>query len=612
MTEVGIDQSHRQVLADRALDDALDADGFVVVDLLDGGQTSELLKVVEEIYVGERRGFHSTLQSHDIPYRRNVFERIPPLLASAAADLLVDHEPFAASLTVKWPGEDSALVSHQDWTMVDESEHRSVTIWCPLVEVPQAGGGLAVLPGSHRVLDHMRCSPTNPSDFVCEDTLVRIDELSPLVVRPGQAVVFDNGVVHGSGPNMTDTWRPAVSVAYRPAGAQLLHYHVPDPDVPSVDVYEVDPRFFTEMIIGQQPPGEPVRRVPFVGTPFRRDELVARSRRLAKQTGLEGLTGAAPLPWERSVARTMIDDEAERTLEDLGFVVVDVLDQSHVEDLRMMADRLFTDEPVGFHASNMCNDHEYRRAIFDEASGPIGTRVESLFADYEACTAALMLKFPGEGSGFLTHQDWALVDEDHYRSVNVWCPLVDSDEHNGTLRVLPRSHRHLAAVRCDPGFPAGYEAPGWDLPPHDLVPIRVAAGQALVFDHRLLHASGPNLSSEPRPAFTLAMKPRSAAFLHWHLDDPDGRTLSVYSIDPDFMVDFEIGQVPDYPLVRKEVFRPDDLTTEELVQRCGGMREHHADLSSQPSRPEEASLGARLSARRIRDVLLTRRRRGRP
>lgn len=548
----------RRTMHDDALEVKLKRDGFVVVDLASEDEVRTLTTVVAEIYRGERSGFHSTLQSADAPYRRDVFDRVTPVLADRVAEVLDDHEPFAASLTIKWPGEASALPCHQDWTMVDESRFRSVAVWVPLVDTDGTNGVLGALPGSHRFLDHIRCSPMNPADFRTEETLVRFDELEPIPVRAGQAIIFDNGVVHGSDANRSADWRPAVTVAYRPAEATLLHHYLPDPDGREVEVFEVDPEFFSEISIGERPKRPVARTVQFSGTPRDHDELLrlcGRERTASDEPG--------------SVARTMLDDALERQLDEQGFVVVDTFDPKTVAALNAAVDELFDDEPVGFHASNMCDDHAYRRAIYERALPIASSSVLAHFVDHEPCTSALMLKFPGEDSGFLAHQDWTLVDESRYRSVNVWCPLVDSDVANGTLRVLPGSHLHLRAVRCDPTYPSDYRSVGWDVRHEEMVPVPVRAGQALIFDHRLLHCSGPNLSADARPAFTVAVKPRAAELLHWLLPEPESHELEVYRIDDDFLLDFNVGERPNYPLVRVEEFQPDTITRDELLRRCG-------------------------------------------
>lgn len=543
----------RRVFKDAALETEFRERGYVLVDLLDSASVERLRCEVTALYRGERSGFHSTLMSRDHEYRESVMQRVGPIIEPHLGLLLQGYDAFAASLTVKWSDDESELPPHQDWTMVDEERFRSVAVWCPLVDTDEQNGALRVLPGSQRVLDHLRCSPANPAAIIAEETLLAVEELQLVPARAGQAIIFDNAVLHGSGPNRSGAPRPAITLACKPVEAQLLHHYVADPASTEVERFEVDADFFTKLIIGERPPGATGERIRYRGSHRRRQEILDSCR----HTDSEVTDGRPP---------TLKDPVHERTLVERGYVVVDLLSADEVESLRRRVEELFAGERAGFHASNMIADHDYRRAIYEHALPLVGGSVESIFVDHEPCTAALMLKFPDPESGFLTHQDWTLVDERHFRSVNVWCPLVDANEVNGTLRVLAGSHLALSAVRCSPTYPNGYVPRAWAIPPEDLQPIRVEAGQALIFDHRMVHASGPNASDSPRPAFTVAMKPRSAELLHWYRPEPESAELEVYRVDADFLCDFTIGEAPRYPLVRREIFRPDDVSQATLLQ----------------------------------------------
>lgn len=271
------------------------------------------------------------------------------------------------------------------------------------------------------------------------------------------------------------------------------------------------------------------------------------------------------------VGRTLVDHDAERLLADRGYVVVDLLDEADIARLAEIADRLLTHQRTGFHASNITGSAAYRTAVDREVRPIVEAAVvgAGLFVDHEAYTSSLLVKWPGEDSAFHTHQDWNMVAEDRYRTVNVWCPLVDTDEGNGALAVLPHSHRHLGAIRCSPVPPESHRSPGWDVTYDDMVKVPVRAGQAIVFDHALLHSSPPNLTSVWRPAVAAAFKPRSARLLHWYLADRDAVDLEVFEIDSAFFTEFRIGDRPDYPVVASATFRSDDLTTRELMDRCG-------------------------------------------
>src|SRR5690606_6148058 len=121
----------------------------------------------------------------------------------------------------KWPGDDGIKHIHQDWSFVDEDLHRSVGLWVPLVDVDEANGTLYVLPGSHRVLRQVRPAPGLPAGAPNPVTELDFDDLDPVPLRVGQAIAYDQAVVHGSPPNRTDAPRPAVALNFAPRAAPL-------------------------------------------------------------------------------------------------------------------------------------------------------------------------------------------------------------------------------------------------------------------------------------------------------------------------------------------------------------------------------------------------------
>lgn len=139
-------------------------------------------------------------------------------------------------------------------------------------------------------------------------------------------------------------------------------------------------------------------------------------------------------------------------------------------------------------------------------------------------------KPPGSPATFW-HQDWGFWgDPSSYEpalaEVGVLIYLVDVDEHNGCPRFLPGTHRvrhplhallagaDLAGLRRAAG-----PAEAFDEPP-GAVAVPVRAGEAVLFDPRVLHGALPNRSSAPRPALVLwyftdyrALDPSVQAFL---------------------------------------------------------------------------------------------------
>jgi ectoine hydroxylase-related dioxygenase (phytanoyl-CoA dioxygenase family) len=141
---------------------------------------------------------------------------------------------------------------HQDWTMVDETRFRSLSLWVPLCDVSVENGALAVLPGSHAVLTGMRPNPGGPPSLPNPVDGVGPLSITSVPMRAGSCLVFDHAVLHGSPPNTLDDPRIALVLAAAPRAAQLQHLWRRPDDV--VERYEVaDGEFFRHCTPGIAP-----------------------------------------------------------------------------------------------------------------------------------------------------------------------------------------------------------------------------------------------------------------------------------------------------------------------------------------------------------------------
>lgn len=108
-------------------------------------------------------------------------------------------------------------------------------------------------------------------------------------------------------------------------------------------------------------------------------------------------------------------------------------------------------------------------------------------------------KLPDTGaqrSDIPMHQDAGYGQLEPATDVTIWLPLVDTDEHNGQLWIVPDSHtaglvEHESAT-LNPVLREAKAGAG--------VPVPLAAGEAIAFSGLLLHGSGPNRSAHERPA----------------------------------------------------------------------------------------------------------------
>lgn len=244
---------------DPGLQARFDEDGYVLVDLLDAAGVSELRATFDRLDHPKRRGFFASNEAADVAYKREAVDAIRGVVAGPLQELLQPHRLIGGFFMVKWPEGTNTQPAHLDWSLVDESRHRSVSAWIPLVDTDADNGSLSCLRGSQTLTAGAhRGSPDFPNQALVQrvtDATDRADH-HRIDARAGQAIVYSHQVIHWSGPNLSATVRPAVNVAAVPADAPLVHYRMLDDG--RVERLEVDDEFFESWRWGASPP-EPRR-----------------------------------------------------------------------------------------------------------------------------------------------------------------------------------------------------------------------------------------------------------------------------------------------------------------------------------------------------------------
>jgi hypothetical protein len=194
-----------RVFGDEAHQNSFEKNGFLILPFY----TPDEIKALEEAYyrlhpVNEKGFFPSTF-SQDKNYRYRADSEIRKVAQRSINKYCVDIKVVFGAFIVKSPGPESGMCVHQDMSLVDESRFTGINIWVPLTDLRVQNGTLFVLPGSHRIFPTYRGS-TIPEFFspVIEDM---IDYLHPLYLKAGEAVFFDQSIIHFSPPNYSDSIR---------------------------------------------------------------------------------------------------------------------------------------------------------------------------------------------------------------------------------------------------------------------------------------------------------------------------------------------------------------------------------------------------------------------
>src|SRR5690606_1276506 len=139
----------------------------------------------------------------------------------------------------------------------------------------------------------------------------------------------------------------------------------------------------------------------------------------------------------------------------------------------------------------------------------IAPAMSRLFPGHETCFAIFVTKRPQTRQGRLPlHRDYSFVDRVAHTAVHLWIPLIDVDERNGCLHVVPGSHALMPSPFAVNEYPSPFQPVMDELDREYTTRVPMPAGSALAYDAGLLHGSGENHSAHLRPACIAILLPR--------------------------------------------------------------------------------------------------------
>ena len=234
----------KKVFKDDALQAEFEANGYVVLPYYTDEEVAYLLSLYRKLHPQDEKGFFPSTFSKDKEYRQKADEEIRATGNRSMEKYLVDYKTVCGSYIVKSPGKDSIMEVHQDMTLVDEAEFTGINIWCPLVDLTMENGMLFALSGSHRFFPTYR-GASLPTLY--ENVYDEVKQYSKaLKLKAGEAVIFDQSIMHYSLPNESDSVRPVTNTyfTHKDARFQICHYDQAA-EAGKIEVFEQDDSFMT-------------------------------------------------------------------------------------------------------------------------------------------------------------------------------------------------------------------------------------------------------------------------------------------------------------------------------------------------------------------------------
>jgi hypothetical protein len=245
----GRPETRSAVFRDAALQRHYEEFGYVAFPALGPDLVRELRDcyrrlTLEDIY---GIGYTVSLYSSDVETRRKAQATLISRAFPALEPFLAGRQPYLATYLVK-EAHGRFIPPHQDWSHCDEAKHDSLMCWVPLCDVDEHNGGLGFINGSHKYFDYLRAFPYEVTDTpVLRHGPKLIPYLNILHMRAGEAVVFNNRIIHGSLGNDTAEARMAFSFALHPSGEPLLGYYLkPNGRADTLLKYRATPEFYLQ------------------------------------------------------------------------------------------------------------------------------------------------------------------------------------------------------------------------------------------------------------------------------------------------------------------------------------------------------------------------------
>jgi ectoine hydroxylase-related dioxygenase (phytanoyl-CoA dioxygenase family) len=197
-----------------------------------------------------------------------------------------------------------------------------------------------------------------------------------------------------------------------------------------------------------------------------------------------------------------------------GYVVMDFISREEVDRISKKFYALHPNLPKGFYSAAYNPDEKFKEEIFAYTEKIFQPLLDKKFENFKKLGSTFLCKSPGEEGRKGVHQDWTVVDESKFYSCTIWIPLVDTNEENGTIRVIPGSHLFFNHFRSN-NIPVTYNN-SIDLLWDNMDSVSMKAGQAFVLNHAVIHGSSANTTNKERlvVAYGIASKEANLVFYY--------------------------------------------------------------------------------------------------
>lgn len=247
-------------------------------------------------------------------------------------------------------------------------------------------------------------------------------------------------------------------------------------------------------------------------------------------------------------------DQKKQLIQD-GYTILDNIELEIIKILKaVFFEKFYSESKTGFQSTmNQVEESNVRQEIYDNINTYCLQTVQKILPEYEILLANFLFKPLGaDGSEVGVHRDWSYVDHALDNAYNLWIPLDEINDQNGSFFVIPQSHQVTHGPRLTPFQDelAVFR--------NKLIrlgkTIHLKTGQAVLYHPGLIHYSYANKSNKGRLVAGMVCKPLINTAFHYFLDE--NNQCRKYEVDKEFYTKFDPRFAPtiEYPYIFTDEF----------------------------------------------------------
>lgn len=242
------------------------------------------------------------------------------------------------------------------------------------------------------------------------------------------------------------------------------------------------------------------------------------------------------------------NDVLQKEFDKNGYVIVDLLLKDEANALLCLYNELEGAKGTAntnkntYELSFFDKDIERKKHKFNTVYQYMKPYIDKVLDHYTPIMVNLFNKEHGTGE-VPVHQNWTFVDEQRYTSVSVWCPLQNVSRANGTVEIVPGTHKVISDYR-GPSIPWVFDHLNDIMKANYMKPLELSFGQVAILDDSIIHYSGVNNTFENRKAVQFIMKPDEVPTIHCYKENNDTDIINIIEVDEEYFFDFDMWAKP--------------------------------------------------------------------